>query len=439
MIHILSANLIRTSLVIVIVISSFILVATKQKAYANGGYPWSGAVCVSTGQLSGKCPNYEWSYKGQVRNPSIGNYYYRNCTDYVAWKLMSLGVPVSKVSGLGNAGMWDNNAASKNLGVGTTPKAGTVGVDERYGHVVFVEKVSGSTITISEYNWGSTGSYGARSGTKSQLGLSSFVDFGVNTGNSTAPQTTSNTETTLTSVKGLNFLGTDQLAIGQKLTTNQYIASQNVRHVLVMQSDGNLVQYGNGFKSIWSSRTGGNPGAYAVLQADGNLVVYSKNNKPLWASGVREGAKRVILQHDANLVTYSSANKPLWATNKVIADKTAYIKSDRLRPGQQLKANQYIRSADKRYVLLMQADGNLVGFAPGFRAIWQTRTGGNAGARAAFQADGNVVVYSSSNKPLWNIGINKSPERFIMQSDGNIVGYNSSNAPFWASSTVGKL
>jgi hypothetical protein len=110
-----------------------------------------------------------------------------------------------------------------------------------------------------------------------------------------------------------------------------------------------------------------------------------------------------------------------------------------LKPGQQLKANQYIRSADKRYVLLMQSDGNLVGYAPGFRAIWQTRTGGNTGAQAVFQGDGNVVVYSAGSKPLWDTGINKSPAQFIMQSDGNIVGYNTSNKPFWASSTVGKL
>jgi surface antigen len=438
MIHLQTTTLMRVGLMLVFTVSGLLPLFAKQSVYASGGYPWNSAVCVSTGQASGKCPNYEWSYKGQVRNPTTGNYYYRNCTDYVAWRLIGLGVSASKVAALGNAGLWDNNATKKGLSVSTAPKAGTVGVDERYGHVVFVEKVSGSTITISEYNWGSTGSYGTRSGTKSQLGLSSFVDFGVKLGSNT-PQPTINTTSKPTSVKGLRFLATDQLTVNQKLTANQYILSQNVRHVLVMQSDGNLVQYGDGFKSIWSSGTGGNPGAYAVLQADGNFVVYSKANKPLWASGVRAGAKRIILQHDANLVIYSSVNKPLWATNKVILDKSVYMKADRLKPGGQLRTNQYIRSADKRYVLMVQADGNLVAYAPGNREIWQTRTAGNPGARAVFQDDGNMVVYTSSNKPLWNIGINRSPERFIMQSDGNIAGYNTSNKPFWASATVDQL
>jgi len=153
----------------------------KGKAFAaTGGYPWSGATCVATGKIEGRCPNFEWRYKGSVKNPTTGNYYYRNCTDYVAWKLTTLGVSVSKLSGLGNAGMWDNNAPAKGLKVSTTPSAGSVGVDERYGHVVYVEKVSGSTLTISEYNWGSAGIYGVRSGTASDLYLSKFINFGVN-------------------------------------------------------------------------------------------------------------------------------------------------------------------------------------------------------------------------------------------------------------------
>lgn len=161
------------------VLSTLSLLLVRGKAHANGGYPWSGAVCVATGQTSGKCPNYEWSFSGKTKNPSTGNYYYRNCTDYVAWKLTSMGVAVARVAGLGNAGSWDDNAPAKGLSVGSTPTVGSVGVDERYGHVVFVENVSGSSITISEYNWGSTGSYGTRSGTPNQLGLTKFVSFGL--------------------------------------------------------------------------------------------------------------------------------------------------------------------------------------------------------------------------------------------------------------------
>jgi hypothetical protein len=50
-----------------------------------------------------------------------------------------------------------------------------------------------------------------------------------------------------------------------------------------MQNDGNLVDYCDG-KSVWSSNTGGNPGAYLAFQADGNVVIYSSTNVPLWQS-----------------------------------------------------------------------------------------------------------------------------------------------------------
>lgn len=411
----------------------------KGKAFAaTGGYPWSGATCVATGKIEGRCPNFEWRYKGSVKNPTTGNYYYRNCTDYVAWKLTTLGVSVSKLSGLGNAGMWDNNAPAKGLKVSTTPSAGSVGVDERYGHVVYVEKVSGSTLTISEYNWGSAGIYGVRSGTASDLYLSKFINFGVNT-SSSANKPNQTTSLQPSSVSGARFLGSDSISINQKLTANQYITSQNARYVLMMQADGNLVQYGNGFKSIWSSRTAGNSGAYAAFQGDGNLVVYSKAGKPLWSTGTRAGAKRLILQHDANLVTYSTANKPLWSTGIVITDKSSFVGSDRIKRGGQLRANQYVRSSDNRYVLMMQADGNLVAYSPGYHVIWQTGTNGNTGAKAIFQGDGNLVIYSSSGKALWSIGLHKSPAHFVMQSDGNVVAYNTSGSPFWASGTDGKL
>lgn len=160
-----------------VIVSAIAPLVATTKVEASNGYPWGGAVCVATGQIGGRCPNYEWPYGGRTRNPSTGNYYYRNCTDYVAWRLINNGVSLAKVSGLGNAGVWDDNAPKKGLSVSNTPLVGSAGVDERYGHVVYVESVSGSTITISEYNWGSTGSYGSRTGTASQLGLSKFVSF----------------------------------------------------------------------------------------------------------------------------------------------------------------------------------------------------------------------------------------------------------------------
>jgi hypothetical protein len=48
------------------------------------------------------------------------------------------------------------------------------------------------------------------------------------------------------------------------------------------------------------------------------------------------------------------------------------------------------------------------------------------------QTDGNLVVYSPSNQPLWSTGTYNDPgARAIMQSDGNFVLYSPSNQPLW--------
>lgn len=404
----------------------------------DGGYPWRSAVCVTTGEVDGKCPNYDWSFEGKTKNSETGYYYYRNCTDYVAWKLRSVGVSLETVSGLGNAGSWDDNASSKGLSVTTTPKVGTVGVDERYGHVVFVEAVNGPNITISEYNWGSTGSYGSRTKTASQLGLSKFIDFG-NNDNDDQPQVPvqpSNYSPGLT--KNLQFLGTDSLRTDQYIRPNQYIESANTKYVLIMQGDGNLVQYGDGQRVIWNSKTGGHPGAFAVFQWDGNLVVYSASGRPLWASGVRLYANSFVLQTDGNLVIYQGYT-PRWASGYSAPDGLRYRGTDYLYPGQVLNVNEYLRSSDKRYSLLLRSDGNLIAYGPGFHEIWSSGTAGSGGRYLYVQTDGNLVIYNSAYRPVWATTPKSNPGKFYMQSDGNVVQYRSDWHPLWASGTGGRI
>ena len=55
---------------------------------------------------------------------------------------------------------------------------------------------------------------------------------------------------------------------------------------------------------------------------------------------------------------------------------------------------------------VMQGDGNFViynttEYATSSNALWATGTNGNPGAYLCAQDDGNLVVYSSSNQPLW--------------------------------------
>lgn len=144
----------------------------------GGGYPWGNAACIHTGQVSGACPNYDWAIEGSVWNWQTGGYGYRNCTDWVAFKIKSQGKFVP--GGLGNAKSWDDRASGFGLRVTSTPTVGAAAISNSgtYGHVMYVEQVYGDgSILISDYNRAGTGLYNTSTlgtGTASQL---SYVIF----------------------------------------------------------------------------------------------------------------------------------------------------------------------------------------------------------------------------------------------------------------------
>lgn len=57
---------------------------------------------------------------------------------------------------LGNANMWYSNAAARGFAVGSAPRVGAVATTTAgpYGHLAYVESVSGNMVTVSEMNWG---------------------------------------------------------------------------------------------------------------------------------------------------------------------------------------------------------------------------------------------------------------------------------------------
>lgn len=147
---------------------------------SDGGYPYA--------QVGGTGPSTGLWYKDGDAY-SERRYAYRNCTDYVAWKLETLGVQASFVRGLGNANEWVSNATAKKIDVSTVPTYGSVAVSYggTHGHVAFVEKVvkSGTkrTITTSEYNWPTTdglldGAYHERTTIAGEK-FTQFINFGV--------------------------------------------------------------------------------------------------------------------------------------------------------------------------------------------------------------------------------------------------------------------
>lgn len=132
-----------------------------------GGYPWNAGNCPMVGYLS----------SGGANGSGGDGYGYgcRQCASYVAWR-------IAKETGVyyrwGNAKDFTQNAINagyQNLGM--NPQPGSIAVmnpakaGQGFGHVAWVEGVSGDTITVSQYNL----DYGQGYGMYSMMTMSKYA------------------------------------------------------------------------------------------------------------------------------------------------------------------------------------------------------------------------------------------------------------------------
>lgn len=202
------------------------------------------------------------------------------------------------------------------------------------------------------------------------------------------------------------------------------ITSSTGRFVFSMQSDGNAVLRTRGnLQQLWTSNTGGNPGAKLTVQTDGHVVIQSTSNAVLWKSGNYGTASRgLTLQDDGNLVEYvAGGNEVIWATMTSL---------QKLARGEELRSGELIRSENGAYTLQMQADGNLV-LRNGNDIRFNSGTQGNPGAFATFQADGNFVIQPSRGAPaIWNTGLHDTVWTGVT-NDGYLKKTNAAGASLW--------
>lgn len=166
------------------------------------GYPWptdiqapcefgkaGGTSCVNPANANDL---YDWGVynnsTGKFQLYRNGAYEYRNCTDYVAWKVESLG---GNVPGkLGNGGQWYEKAPPSEQSL--IPQKWDAAVEpvsskHLFGHVAFVESVNSidssnpgnDNITVSEYNLSGDGQGDQRIGAAASMGFTEFVNFGI--------------------------------------------------------------------------------------------------------------------------------------------------------------------------------------------------------------------------------------------------------------------
>lgn len=103
--------------------------------------------------------------------------YYRECVSYTAWRVHNAYGNMPYWGGFGNANQWVSNAINNGIPTGSVPKPGSVGVSFGgwYGHVVWIESVSGDTVYYSDYNRAGPGMYGEAS---ASAGTFTYIYFG---------------------------------------------------------------------------------------------------------------------------------------------------------------------------------------------------------------------------------------------------------------------
>lgn len=110
----------------------------------------------------------DYPYKGDCGGVDQWNYYACQCTSFVAWRVNErLGISFHnqyKGSHWGNANSWDDAAKESGVTVNSTPEPGCIAQSNAgtYGHVAWVADVSGSSVTVEEYNYGVSEGYGKR-------------------------------------------------------------------------------------------------------------------------------------------------------------------------------------------------------------------------------------------------------------------------------------
>jgi hypothetical protein len=122
-------------------------------------------------------------------------------------------------------------------------------------------------------------------------------------------------------------------------------------------------------------------------------------------------------------------------TALVVLGHASVYAGDMLYPGEELKKGDNLTSANGRYQLIFQRDGNLVLYGPRNRALWSSNTQGRPVEKCIMQKEGNLVLYLPGGQPIWDSRTYRFPGSFLwLQNDGNVVLYY----PVWSTSTAQK-
>ncbi|MGN8048282.1 peptidoglycan DD-metalloendopeptidase family protein [Curtobacterium sp. 22159] len=223
------------------------------------------------------------------------------------------------------------------------------------------------------------------------------------------------------------YVGT--MKAGTTMVAGDQITSENGQFRLVMQADGNLVEYGIGNAVLWSSNTANKPGAVALYGQDGVLTLrLDRKAFKQWGTGNGVPGRDLGVQPDGIIRSKTTANKVLWSVDSY---------QDRVKAGNVILPGTVLRSdTSQSRTFTMQADGNLVQLVSG-KPVWSSRTSRKPGARAAVQTDGSLAVIGTDGRTLWSSNSGRAGAgQLLVQLDANVVVYGKNDTRAWSTRKV---
>ncbi|KAG7345298.1 D-mannose binding lectin [Nitzschia inconspicua] len=208
---------------------------------------------------------------------------------------------------------------------------------------------------------------------------------------------------------GLDSNG-ELVVIDIKSNTKTWRSVKSGGQVCIMQDDGNLVVRDSASSAIWSTATGGNPGARLTIDDTGMASIMLGTNE-LWNLG---GTTQVSID----------VARPAQNPNKLKFDESVI-----LNPLQSLPKGRFALSPAGNYKVGLNSSGNLLFQDSGNRVLWDAKVSG--GVEAYMQADGNFVVRDSSQRLIWTTHTSGNNGARLVIDDGGRLSVVLGSTPIW--------
>jgi hypothetical protein len=174
------------------------------------------------------------------------------------------------------------------------------------------------------------------------------------------------------------------------------------------------------------------------MAADGNLVIRNGSNEIQKHTNTAGYAGAVLKVLDDGSLVIVHGNTVIWDRSMPLL--TPPPTGDHvLSSGASLSAGDTRVSANLRYLLAYQGDGNVVLYdteASPWEPVWDSSTVGTLPGVFAMQGDGNLVLYDANGDDLGASGTQGNNGAYlVVTDDGRLIIYTADHTSIWDSST----